>query len=285
MSRAELRREERTNNKLAKWLMGLNREQKHLLTEYCIEQTKSDIIGYFNAYERVLRPSLYEIIHDEIETDEVLKKIIYDVGLEGINLHKFENGSVEYMKKIEDSRETIISKYTEMKKAGISEKDIHNGLKSIFPKLTASAIKNIIVEYKRDLRKEQISESNNTEKAVDYIFNDEIGNIELIEEVPIIETPTITIEESEKLEVVTETFKNSDMPKFEVLRKTVIVDVKGEYGTYHVENGIIEVNEERFLNQTEVKATALKKREELQKQIDYIDNYESEILEVMETYK
>lgn len=99
-SKNKLTAEEKKNRRLMKWLMSLNKEQKELLTEYCNEQSKNDIVAHFYAYERVLRPALYSLVNDNIlETEKIIAEIVRQVGIEGLNLHNFKNGSVEYMKK------------------------------------------------------------------------------------------------------------------------------------------------------------------------------------------
>ena len=77
--------EEKKNRRLMKWLMTLNREQKELLTEYCNEQSKSDIVAHFYAYERVLRPVLYSLVNNDIlEAEKILAEIVKQVGMEGL---------------------------------------------------------------------------------------------------------------------------------------------------------------------------------------------------------
>ena len=92
MTRAERRREERKNTKLAKWLLKLNSDQRQLLTKYCIEATKSDIIALQEAYIRVLRPLLHEGTDGDIETAEK-KNIPYQIevmiGLTSTNADRF----------------------------------------------------------------------------------------------------------------------------------------------------------------------------------------------------
>ena len=61
----KLSAEDKKNKRLAKWLRSLDKDQRMLLTEYCIEQSQSDLQAYFNTYERVLRPALYKIFNDE----------------------------------------------------------------------------------------------------------------------------------------------------------------------------------------------------------------------------
>ena len=161
ITRAERRREERKNKKLFKWLMSLNREQKMLLTEYCTEATKSDILAFGQAFERVLRVNFQEMFEDELEAEKLLEKIVDEVEQEGETIRKFENGSVEYMANIKKEKDNIIEIYTGLISNGISEKEAHAELKAAYPMFTASAIKNVIAEYKRDKKKAAANKSHN----------------------------------------------------------------------------------------------------------------------------
>lgn len=252
----KLTAEEKKNKRLMKWLMSLNREQKQLLTEYCNEQSKSDIVAHFYAYERVLRPALYSLANNDIiEAEKILAEIVRQVGIEGLNLHNFKNGSVEYMKKIDEVKQDIINKYNLLKTKGKNEKDVLADLKVDYPTLTVNSIKNIILEYKRDKAKEEIA-NGNTEAAVDYIFSEK--------------------EESK------ETTEEPKKEKFKVLKKTVIVDVAGEFGEYHIENGAVSSKGMVMKNSDEVKKVFDDKKK---RSIDLIDREANEVLELMEMYK
>ena len=161
LTRAERRREERKNTKLAKWLLKLNSDQRQLLTEYCIESTKSDILAFGQAYERVLRVNFQEMFEDELEAEKLLEKIVDEVEQEGLAIRKFENGSVEYMANIKKEKDNIISKYIEAIKKGFNDKEAYEELKTAYPMFTASAIKNVIAEYKRDKKKAAAKKPNN----------------------------------------------------------------------------------------------------------------------------
>lgn len=247
--------DEKKNKRLMRWLMSLTKEQKELLTEYCNEQSKNDLIGHFYAYERVLRPALYILADsDVIEAEKILAEIIKQVGLEGLNLNNFKNGSVEYMKKIEEASQDIINKYNLLKTKGKNEKDILADLKVDYPTFTTNSIKNVILEYKRDKAKVEIA-TGDTEAAVDYILEGEESKV-------IIEEP--------KAE------------KFKVLKKTVIVDVAGEFGEYHIENGVVNTKGIAMKNEDEVKKVFDDKKKNVLAQIDKEEN---EVLELMKIYK
>lgn len=256
----KLTAEEKKNRRLMKWLMSLSKEQKELLTEYCNEQSKSDIVAHFYAYERVLRPALYTLADNDIlEAEKILAEIVRQVGIEGLNLHNFKNGSVEYMKKIDEVKQDIINKYNLLKTKGKNEKDILADLKVDYPTLTVNSIKNVILEYKRDKAKEAIAEGD-TDAAVNYIFE----------------------EKKDAKEEISETPEESKKEKFKVLKKTIIVDVAGEFGEYHIENGTVSSKGMIMKNTDEVKKVFDDKKK---RSIDLIDREANEVLELMEMYK
>lgn len=256
----KLTAEEKKNKRLMKWLMSLNKEQKELLTEYCNEQSKDDIVAHFYAYERVLRPALYTLADNDIlEAEKILAEIVRQVGIEGLNLHNFKNGSVEYMKKIDEAKKDIINKYNLLKTKGENEKDILADLKVDYPTLTVNSIKNVILEYKRDKAKEEMVKGN-TEAAVDYIFE----------------------EKEDAKEETKETLEEPKKEKFKVLKKTVMVDAAGEFGEYHIENGAVSSKGMVMKNSDEVKKVFDDKKK---RSIDLIDREANEVLELMELYK
>ena len=159
------------------------------------------------------------------------------------------------MKKIDEVKKDIINKYNLLKTKGKNEKDVLADLKVDYPTLTVNSIKNIILEYKRDKAKEEIAKGN-TEAAVNYIFSEK-------------EEPKETTEEPKK-------------EKFKVLKKTVIVDVAGEFGEYHIENGAVSSKGMVMKNSDEVKKVFDDKKK---RSIDLIDREANEVLELIEMYK
>lgn len=233
LSRAERRRENRKNEKLFKWLMLLNREQRNLLTEYCIETTKSDILAFGQAFERVLRVSLQDLFEDEFKAEECLKAIVDTVEEEGKAMRKFENGSVEYMANLKQFKEEMIKKYEDKKIAGVKEKEIFNQLKMDYPKFTLSAIRNVIAEHKRDLRKAApvTADELDTEEIVKDIFEDE----EVIENKARTEEKEVEgkIYQEENKNLSTEQIEGqNDEIKSNIIEITEIRKFKGQFGEY-----------------------------------------------------
>ena len=263
LTRAERRREERKNTKLAKWLLKLNSDQRQLLTKYCIESTKSDILAFGQAYERVLRVNFQEMFEDELEAEKLLEKIVDEVEQEGLAIRKFENGSVEYMANIKKEKDNIISKYIEAIKKGFNDKEAYEELKTAYPMFTASAIKNVIAEYKRDKKKAAAKKPNNeaeqeielnpnmsTEEIAKVIVNCggilESGNKANTEENEV-KGKIIRQDKKEALQSVSDVQNSTQKSK--LIEITKIREFKGEYGEYKKKvDGTIIVGDLEFKN-------------------------------------
>ena len=263
LTRAERRREERKNTKLAKWLLKLNSDQRQLLTKYCIESTKSDILAFGQAYERVLRVNFQEMFEDELEAEKLLEKIVDEVEQEGLAIRKFENGSVEYMANIKKEKDNIISKYIEAIKKGFNDKEAYEELKTAYPMFTASAIKNVIAEYKRDKKKAAAKKPNN--EAEEEIELDPNMDTEEIAKVivnyggiPESENKANTEENEVKGKIIRQDKKEAlqsvsdaqnSTQKSKLIETTKIREFKGEYGEYKKKaDGTIIVGDLEFKN-------------------------------------
>ena len=263
LTRAERRREERKNTKLAKWLLKLNSDQRQLLTEYCIESTKSDILAFGQAYERVLRVNFQEMFEDELEAEKLLEKIVDEVEQEGLAIRKFENGSVEYMANIKKEKDNIISKYIEAIKKGFNDKEAYEELKAAYPMFTASALKNVIAEYKRDKKKAAAKKPDN--EAEEEIELDPNMDTEEIAKaivncggIPESENKANTEENEVKGKIIRQDKKEvlqsvSDVQnstqKSKLIEITKIREFKGEYGEYKKKaDGTIIVGDLEFKN-------------------------------------
>ena len=263
LTRAERRREERKNTKLAKWLLKLNSDQRQLLTKYCIESTKSDILAFGQAYERVLRVNFQEMFEDELEAEKLLEKIVDEVEQEGLAIRKFENGSVEYMANIKKEKDNIISKYIEAIKKGFNDKEAYEELKAAYPMFTASALKNVIAEYKRDKKKAAAKKPNN--EAEEEIELDPNMDTEEIAKVivnyggiPESENKANTEEKQQESKIIRQDKKEalqsvSDVQnstqKSKLIEITKVREFKGEYGEYKKKaDGTIIVGDLEFKN-------------------------------------
>ncbi|MEX0049386.1 hypothetical protein AB2T85_01965 [Clostridium butyricum] len=273
--------EGKKNRRLGKWIATLSKDQRQLLTEYCVIQTESDLILQFQAYERVLRPALYTLAdNDVIEAEKILAEIIRQVGIEGVTLNNFRRRE-DYMKVIDEVKDNVVSEYVMRKANNEKEKDIIESIWAKYPKLSRNAVKNIILEHKRDEKKNELN-INSSDDAVKYIFEED----EVVEKPEVTGVVEAESEDPDKAEEKIEEIKSEENSKFKVLNKRLIVDVEGAHGIYHIENGIISCigdgSDTAYSSEEAVKHAFSEKLEIYAKQLD---REQSEMIEVMNMYK
>lgn len=140
-----------------------------------------------------------------------------------------------------------------------------------------------------------------TKDALEYIFPDMVeenketdktqNKVDTEEkEVGQVNTPL-----AEKKADTSENNKNKKVSKLKVVKevtKVVSRDIEGEYGIYHIEGNVVNINDEyAFTNTSEVKSWASETRKELAEKLEkikteirHINMCEAEALEVIETY-
>lgn len=270
--------EGKKNRRLGKWLATLSKDQRQLLTEYCVIQTESDLILQFQAYERVLRPALYTLAdNDVIEAEKILAEIIRQVGIEGVTLNNFRRRE-DYMKVIDEVKDNVVSEYVMRKANNEKEKDIIESIWAKHPTLSRNAVKNIILEYKRDGKKNELN-INSSDDAVKYIF----------EEDEVAEKPEVTgVVEAEFKAPKEASVTQDEKAKFKVLKKKVIVDIEGEHATYHVEDGALSFYSNRdlvFSSEEDIEKYRKEQKEYYERCLKDADRRSDEMIEVMNMYK
>ena len=133
------------------------------------------------------------------------------------------------------------------------------------------------------------------EDALEYIFEEdtkETQNKAHIEEKEVVQANTSKIDEKITTKENNKDKKASKLKVIKEVTKVVERDVQGEYGIYHIEGNVVNINGEyAFTNSSEVKNWASETRKELAEQLEkikaeirHINMCEAEALEVIETY-
>lgn len=265
MNRAERRRaerEEKKNDKLMRWLNGLNFDQKRLLYEYCKDASRRDLYIYSRFWEIVLRPKLYDAFGID-EGEKFLAEVIDNLEAEGkIIYEKFDGKGDDYVMKLNRDSANIFKQYEELKNKGIKEKEIIEELASKYPKYSVSSIKNTIAEQKRELKKAaELNEDKELDKKLEKIF----------------EKPKE--KEVEKKEVV-----SVKEIEFEEISKQIIVDAKGSLGVYHIENNQATIDNFTFKTEKDVDKEIALRRRVLEKELASLDLREREYKAVLKKY-
>lgn len=295
----------------AKSLTPLQQEYIDEIKEAIKERTRLEMIASLDV---AIAGSLVE--HTELTLDEIFD-INVTIGKYLGEIKNIEKGICmeERIMKIKAIEKEVAQIVCEMVIEGKERKDVVKVVREKF-KGTGLTTAEINVAYKRaceqykNIKEEWKEESEKaveniksvlgecdkeTKDALEYIFAEdtkETQNKARIEEKEV-EQANIPVDE-EKIN----TSKNKGdkkMSKLKVIKevtKVVSRDVEGEYGIYHIEGNVVNINDEyAFTNSSEVKNWASETRKELAEKLEkikteirHINMCEAEALEVIETY-
>ena len=320
MNRAERRAMLAKAKKKAEFAKSLTPVQQEYIDEIIDavrERTKIEMISTLDV---AIAGSLIE--HTDMSLDE-----IYDVNVTiGKYLGEIKNAEKninmeERVMKIKAIEKDVARIVCEMVIEGKERKDVVKVVREKF-KGTGLTTAEINIAYKRaceqysNILKEQKEKSDEavatlkamlgecdaeTKDALEYIFPDmveenketdktqnkvdteekEVGQVNI----PLVEEKADTSENN----------KNKKVSKLKVVKevtKVVSRDIEGEYGIYHIEGNVVNINDEyAFTNTSEVKSWASETRKELAEKLEkikteirHINMCEAEALEVIETY-
>ena len=320
MNRAKKRAMLAKAKKKAEFAKSLTPVQKEYIDEIIDavrERTKIEMISTLDV---AIAGSLIE--HTDMSLDE-----IYDVNVTiGKYLGEIKNAEKninmeERVMKIKAIEKDVARIVCEMVIEGKERKDVVKVVREKF-KGTGLTTAEINIAYKRaceqysNILKEQKEKSDEavatlkamlgecdaeTKDALEYIFPDMVeenketdktqNKVDTEEkEVGQVNTPLV----EEKADT-SENNKNKKVSKLKVVKevtKVVSRDIEGEYGIYHIEGNVVNINDEyAFTNTSEVKSWASETRKELAEKLEkikteirHINMCEAEALEVIETY-
>ena len=320
MNRAERRAMLAKAKKKAEFAKSLTPVQQEYINEIIDavrERTKIEMISTLDV---AIAGSLIE--HTDMSLDE-----IYDVNVTiGKYLGEIKNAEKninmeERVMKIKAIEKDVARIVCEMVIEGKERKDVVKVVREKF-KGTGLTTAEINIAYKRaceqysNILKEQKEKSDEavatlkamlgecdaeTKDALEYIFPDMVeenketdktqNKVDTEEkEVGQVNTPLV----EEKADT-SENNKNKRVSKLKVVKevtKVVSRDIEGEYGIYHIEGNVVNINDEyAFTNTSEVKSWASETRKELAEKLEkikteirHINMCEAEALEVIETY-
>lgn len=295
----------------AKSLTPLQQEYIDEIKEAIRERTKIEMIASLDVAVTGALIKYTELTLEEIfDVNVTIGKYLGEIK----NIERKMN-SEERIMKIKAIEKEVAQIVCEMVIEGKERKDVVKAVREKF-KGTGLTTAEINVAYKRaceqykNIKEEWKEESEKaveniksvlgecdkeTKDALEYIFAEdtkETQNKARIEEKEV-EQANIPVDE-EKIN----TSKNKGdkkMSKLKVIKevtKVVSRDVEGEYGIYHIEGNVVNINDEyAFSNASEVKNWASETRKELAEKLEkikteirHINMCEAEALEVIETY-
>lgn len=250
-----------------KWIEGLNIEQRLFVYRYAKESASADLQVCCITYERVLRCELLKSFSLE-DTENIIQNIIDDVTSEGMHINEMNKKGFDYMKKVDKYKDEICKAYEEIKQAGKmkNNKELMKELVARFPVLTQTSIKSTIAKYLKEKVDEDNVEENEIEDAYDYIFN--------YEKAP--KTRSNAADHKEEKLKVQDLKKEKQVEEkstIEIVSKKLVMQLKGTFGTYEVEDNIVKNSGNVFKSEDDVEAA-------YQEQLKQLEENRTELLNI-----
>lgn len=295
MNRAERRAKEKekkkeTNKKVEAmaWLKSLPPAKQVLIDSLVKMEAKKENNNLIQAIDRCFRAAIIQEFENLEWTD--VERIIDTSAELMINdaekmkkLKESFGGSYDMaMKKIDKMGPEVEKRIRELINDGYNQKVSIKMLQEEFRDLSTAMLTNAFKKTKTLVKDEERAKDvankikdimgepdKEIENALEYIFEDEIVEQEVVKEEP-------------KQEV-----------EFEIVKEVRIVDLRGKFGEYHVEKNVVSVKDGdlAFSNSSEVKDWASKEREVIAKEIETlkskmrnITDRENETIKVIEKF-
>lgn len=316
----EQRKENKKKKEAMEWFRGLPPSKQLLVDSLVKIEARKDNEGILQAIDRCFSAAAIQEI-ESLEWEDIKRIIDKSAELMLDDAHKIKGlkdklgGSYEMaIKKVNEMGPVVEKRIREYYEEGYNQKLTIKALTEEFKELSTSMITNaykktiaIIKEEEKlkkiDGNKEKSSEvterikdvmgepDKEIEDALEYIF-EESKNKAHTEEKEVSQVKTLDNDEKSNTEADKQEKRQSKLKVINEVVKVIARDIQGEYGIYHIENNVMNVNEEyAFSNADEVKdwagGTRIKLEEQIEKikaEIRHINMCEAEAIEVIETY-
>lgn len=280
LNRNQRRELDRREQRLMKWFKTLSKEKVNFIHELMIENSKQDIYCFGYAWEMVLRPIIYSQYDNKLIAEHELTKIEDLVEAEGQKVFEFRKNGGDYIMEIKNSKQGIIKAYEKMKGMGMKDKNIYEELYLKYPKFSNNAIKNVVLEYKKDLKTKE--DDKEIQKAAEYILGEDNNKTS-------VENNKTVDKNNEKVAVINKDFEEAvqDMVNevhLEEISKKIIADVKGSLGEYHIEDNKVTIKDFTFSSQKDIDEEIALRKKVIEKQLKELDVMNKEYRAVLKKY-
>lgn len=302
------RQMQRKRQKHMDWFRALSKDKKDFLDEVSQSKFQSKLKEDRNYIIRLLDMSITAALIQTTEYSlEDIQKIGVQVGMnfgECVNFDK--NFGEEGMKKLADIELEVRAFLTEIIK---TEKDKAKCIRLAKDKFRGTGITTVHLANAYKTVKEAIDgakaitdklevtltdEAKELEDKINYIFEeDKKGKKDMKtkktkavkKEVEAIEEAVITQEPVE--EVAPEEIKEEkqDDLNLKVVNEVVIRDIQGRFGVYHIEKGIVTLEDKVFIDKDSASEIFSKEREELIDKLNTLNLQEKELIAVMDNFR
>ena len=316
----EQKKENKKKREAMEWFRGLPPAKQLLIDSLVKIEASKETDNIYQAIDRCFSAAIFQEF-DFLEYEEVTRAIDISAELMIDDAHKIKDlkekfgGSYDMaIKKINEMGPKVEARIRELIKEGYNQKSTIKTISEEFKDLSTAMITNSYKKTKALVREEEklkkVAEREDVsdkrkditeevdkeiEDALEYIFEEdtkETQNKARIEEKEVGQANTSKIDE--KIDTK-ENKKDKKVSKLKVIKevtKVISRDVEGQYGIYHIEGNVVNVNDEyAFSNASEVKNWASETRKELAEKLEkikteirHINMCEAEALEVIETY-
>ena len=306
MNRAEKRNQEKIYKKKMQWAESLRPWQKEFINDSLADARATIETEVVSNLDTIITAALVE------KTDLSLKEI-YDINVligEFYGRIRYENsikGFENRMKTLASIQEDVTKRINEMIKEGKERGPIVKAIREEF-KGTGLTTAEINVAYKKCLENAEKEEEYLAAKKILSIMGEDVDDCseetEIIVEDPVEEKND---EEAERIEAAINKVKEIDAKskksksKLKIVNKVtkiISMDVQGEFGLYHIEDGKVQMGTNVFKNTDEVEAWAkdhIDTTEEKirileneiaahKQQIEFLNSSKNETIEVVKSY-
>ena len=306
MNRAEKRNQEKIYKKKMQWAESLRPWQKEFINDALADARATIETEVVSNLDTIITAALVE------KTDLSLKEI-FDINVtvgEFYGRIRYENsikGFENRMKTLASIQEDVTKRINEMIKEGKERGPIVKAIREEF-KGTGLTTAEINVAYKKCLENAEKEEEYLAAKKILSIMGEYVDDCseetEIIVEDPVEEKSD---EEAERIEAAINKVKEIDAKskksksKLKIVNKVtkiISMDVQGEFGLYHIEDGKVQMGTDIFENieevevwakehidTTEEKIRSLEREISAHKQqIEFLNNSKNEAIEVVENY-
>lgn len=291
MNRAERREREKANKKESNkkvealaWFRSLPETKRVLIDSLIKIEAKKDNESLIQAIDRCFTAAIIQefdfLEWNEIEQIiDVSAELMMDDAIKTKKMKEKMGGNYDMaMKKINEMSPAVEKRIRELIKDGYNQKSSVKMLVEEFRELSTAMLTNAYKKTKSLVADEQkiktkveneaLEDSDKEiDNAVKYILEDN--------------------NEEDKKEVI----GGHEDDELEIVNEIRILDIKGKFGNYHVENAIVEFDEMAFMNKSEINSWASEKREKIAKEIailkskiNEITEKEEEIIKVMNKF-
>ena len=306
MNRAEKRNQEKIYKKKMQWAESLRPWQKEFINDALADARATIETEVVSNLDTIITAALVE------KTDLSLKEI-FDINVtvgEFYGRIRYENsikGFENRMKTLASIQEDVTKRINEMIKEGKERGPIVKAIREEF-KGTGLTTAEINVAYKKCLENAEKEEEYLAAKKILSIMGEDVDDCseetEIIVEDPVEEKND---EEAERIEAAINKVKEIEAKskksksKLKIVNKVtkiISMDVQGEFGLYHIEDGKVQMGTDIFENieevevwakehidTTEEKIRSLEREISAHKQqIEFLNNSKNEAIEIVENY-